>query len=208
MNYFFRWIRGSKARSRASSTRFCPRITHTLTWSYSPPVARGVDARRHRHERRLITVAAENVDELRRIRRQPPPTVRLCHFPGIALVEAHAAEHGAARLLDARGQSHAIRVAFDLRAGDDEKRNFCAPSRQHAGDLRHLDEAQLRRREHNHVYGLDRVGVALLECANISLADVVAAHRAPRSENLVEAPGLGSDAGHVEQRNRAVARER
>src|SRR5262249_20838565 len=38
--------------------------------------------------------------------------------------------------------------------------------------------------------------------------DVVTAHRASWSENLVEPPGLGRDAGHVEQRNRAVARKR
>src|SRR5262249_56432530 len=117
MNSFFGWRRGSS-----------PRMTHTLTWSYPAAVAGSVDAGLHGHERRLITVAANDVDELCRIRRQPPPTVRLRHFAGVALVEAHAAEHGAAGLLDARGQPHAIRVAFHLRAGDDEKRNLCAPS--------------------------------------------------------------------------------
>src|SRR5215472_552125 len=86
-----------------------------------------------------------------------------------------------------------IRVAFHLRAGDNQQRDGGAAAIEQAGDLRHLDEAQLRRREHHHVDGLDRLGVALLKFANIGLADVVAAHRASRSENLVEAAGFGRE---------------
>src|SRR5262249_60547790 len=122
MNSFFGWRRGSS-----------PRMTHTLTWSYPAAVAGSVDAGLHGHERRLITVAADDVDELCRIRRQPAPTVRLRHFPGVALVEAHAGEHGAAGLLDARGQAHAICVGLDLRAGDNQQRDGGAAAIEQAG---------------------------------------------------------------------------
>ena len=86
-------------------------------------VAGGVDARRHRHQRRPVAVAADDVDKLRRIGREPPPAVRLRHLARVALIEAHAGEHDAARRLDARGEAHAVGVGLDLRAGDDEKRD-------------------------------------------------------------------------------------
>src|SRR5262249_38230131 len=76
-------------RKENLAAHFTQRSTLSLP-SYPAAAARGIDAGRHGHERRLITVAADDVDELCRIRCQPPPTIRLRHFPGVALVEAHA----------------------------------------------------------------------------------------------------------------------
>ena len=78
------------------------------------------------------------------------------------------------------GQAHAIGVRLDLRAGDDEQRYGGTPAVEQAGDLRHLDQAELRRREHHQIDGLDRLRIALLEGPNVGFANLVAAHRASR----------------------------
>ena len=129
----------------------------------------------HRHQRRLVAVAADDVGELGRVGREPLPAVRLRHLARIALVEAHAGEHGAAGRLDARGEAHAVGVGLDLRAGDGEQRDGRAAAVEQAGDLLHLDQAELRRREHDEIDAVDPSRVAPLEGADIGFADRVAA---------------------------------
>ena len=82
-----------------------------------------------------IAVAAEDVGQLRRVGREPPPAVRLRHFARIALIEAHAGENAAAGLFDARGEPHAVGIGLDLRARHHEQRNFGAAAVEHRREL-------------------------------------------------------------------------
>ena len=72
------------------------------------PLDRGIDAGLHRRQHRPIAVAAEDVDQLRAVGREPLPAVRFGDLARIGLIEAHAGQHDAAGVFDTRRITHAV----------------------------------------------------------------------------------------------------
>ncbi len=105
-------------------------------------------------------------------------------------------------------EPHAVGVRLHLRARHREQRDGGAAAVEHVGELPHLDEAELRRREHDDVDLVDAFAIARLQRPDVGLADLVAPQRLPGADDVVQPLRLRRDADHVEQRDRAVARER
>jgi hypothetical protein len=80
-----------------------------------------VDAAFERTQDRAVAVAADDVDELRRIGHQPDPAIGLGHFAGITLIEADSCRDNRARGLDPCGDAHPVSGVLDLGRGRDQQ---------------------------------------------------------------------------------------
>ena len=137
------------------------------------------------------------------------PAVGLGHFAGVALVEAHAGEHGAAGRLDPRGQAHAIGVGLDLRAGHDQQRDRSRGGRRAGGRpaASRPGSAAAPRTPPGRRSRRARDSVRWNARMSASPTSWVGSDR-PRPTTSSSALRLGRDPGDVEQRDRAVARHR
>src|SRR5262249_4453395 len=130
------------------------------SWAKPTSVASRVDAPLHRQQRRLVTVAADDVDELRRVGGEPFPAIRLRHLAGVALVKTHTLEHRAAGRLDAWRETQAVGIGLDLRRRDRQQWDGGAAAVEQHRDLLYLDQAELRRREHHQIDRVDAARIA------------------------------------------------
>ena len=75
----------------------------------------------HTRKSRLVAVTPNDVDQFDRIGHEPLPTVGLCHFPRVTLVETHAFKYQRTGGFDTLDQSQAPRIRRDHRTGNCEQ---------------------------------------------------------------------------------------
>jgi len=153
-----------------------------------------------------VTIAAEDVDELCAIRREPLPAVCISHFSRIRLIETHAGQYLPARRFYPGGETHAVGIRFDLRAGHGKHGldEFLAVTK--FGNFAQLIQTQLRRREH---HDIDFIGDCIrgLQGFDLGFAYPVCNWQL-MAVHIREPIGFRRDAHQVEQRNGAEAGHR